>query len=266
MDVSIVLPIYRPDPALLTKIRSAIKSQKRDGKLEVIEVDEGLGLADSLNFGIRKAKYPIVVSLHQDCIPQGDQWLETLISPLLQKEVVASVSQVNLPKPLWDTFDAVAKVLSVKEQNVLTPLMDEKGCAYKKEAFLKGGFFDGKTYRTAGEDFDMYLKLSQQGKIAYPEARITHYHSFTRATRLKKELQLSNAFGTLVRIHKRKLPGWYIGLAKSIPLLGYPLFFKGLSIKKLKWLILLAIPLMLLVNFIYAYGFWKGFLMKRQTV
>jgi GT2 family glycosyltransferase len=266
MNVSIVMPVYKPDKVLLKKIYSAIKSQKFKGKVEIIRVEEGLGLADSLNYGTKKAKYPIIVSLHQDCIPVGKDWLDKLVSPLKDKKIVASVSKVEMPRALWDSFDSISKILSVKEQKIITPLLDEKGCAYKKSALIKVGLWDSTTFRTAGEDFDMYLKLKRIGQIAYPDIKLVHYHHFTWKKRLKKEFQLSNGFGALVKIYGKKMPVWYIGLLKSIPILGYPLFFKGLNLKRLGKLIFVTPFLLLFVNFIYFYGFWKGFLMGRQTV
>jgi GT2 family glycosyltransferase len=159
----------------------------------------------------------------------------------------------------------IGKILSAKEQGILTPLLDEKGCANKKSALIKAGLFDTKQFTTAGEDFDMYLKLSRMGEIAYPDTKIIHYHKHTWKNRIGKELQLSNAFGALVRIHGTKLPRWYVGVLKAVPFLGWLIFLAGINIKKLKFLSLLAVPIYLLFNFIYSIGFWKGFFNKIQT-
>jgi GT2 family glycosyltransferase len=267
MDVSIVMPLYAHKPELIRKIDSALKKQKFNGKIEVIKVDKGLGLADSINFGINKSKYPIVVTLHQDCVPDNENWLSVLTLPFKDKKVVASVSKVLMPKELWEGFDFVSKILSVKEQKLITPAMDEKGCAFRKSVFNKIGLFDGKTFRTAGEDFDMYLKLKKAGKIAYPETKVIHYHSYSWKSRLKKELQLPNAFGALVRTYKTEMPKWYVGTLKAIPVVGYPLFFIGLDFKKLGLVnCLLSIPLLLYVNLLYSYGFWKGFISGKEVV
>src|SRR3989344_7836068 len=143
MNVSIVIPLHNPDPVILNNIKKSLKSQRFKGKKEIILV-ENKGLADSLNYGIRKAKYPIIVSLHQDCIPVDNNWLSKLISPLKNKNVVCSVSKVELPSSFWKSFNMPSRILSSKEQSVLTPQMDEKGCAYKKSIFKKTGFFDSR--------------------------------------------------------------------------------------------------------------------------
>ncbi len=266
--VSIVLIIHHPDKEILRQIMESIAKQDYRGKLEVIEAtpENGMGLAEKLNYGIKKAKYDIVVSLHQDCVPSSNSWLRNLVGPFRGKNVVATVSKVELPLELWDKFDSVSKILSAKEQKVLTPLLDEKGCAYRRSAMLKTGLFNEKDFRTAGEDFDMWLKLRKLGKIEYPDAKVIHYHSYSWKKRMKKELQLSNAFGALVRIYGTEMPRWWSGAIKAIPIIGWPLFLMGIEVKKLKMLALLAIPLYLWVNLVYFYGFWKGFLMGRQTI
>jgi len=266
MDISIIIPIYNPDKNLLKKIEKSIKNQDYPDKINLIKVNEKLGLADSLNYGIKKAKTKIVISLHQDCVPDSKNWLKKLVEPLKQKENITSVSKVELPYEFWKEFSLFAKIMSVKEQKIITPLMDEKACAYKKSAIIKAGFFDGKNFKTAGEDFDMWIKLNKIGKIAYPDCKILHYHKHTFANRIKKELQLSNGFGALTRIHKNKMPKYWLGFLKSIPILGWPVFLINFPYLKMGLSSLFWIPISLMINLIYCYGFWKGFLMKKQTI
>lgn len=267
MNVSIIIPIHNPDKKLLERIFKAIKEQNYSGKINLIKVEEGLGLADSLNFGINKSKDEIIVSLHQDCIPASKDWLKKLVAPLKNKKVFASVSKVELPYYFWKEFGMLAKIMSVKEQKIITPLLDEKGCAYKKSAIVKSGLFDGKTFKTAGEDFDMWIKLKKIGKIKYPDCKILHYHKYTFRNRLKKEYQLSNGFGALVRIYKNEMPDYLRGFIKSIPIIGWPAFFLNFPYWRMNLLsMLIWIPLSLLNNFIYCFGFWKGFFERKQTI
>ena len=264
MDVSIIIPTYKPDKKMMFEIKQSLEKQKFNGKYELLIENKG-GLAENMNRGIRKAKNEIVITLHQDCLPVGRNWVEKLTAPLKDKKYVASVSDVELPYSLWKKFDNVAKVLSYKEQRVLTPLLDEKGCAYRKSALIKAGLFNDKDFRTAGEDFDIYIKLSKEGKIAYPHSKVIHYNYYSTKSRLKKEYQLAEGFGTLVRIYGKKMPKWWIGFMKSIPIMGWLFLFKGfLSLPKN--LILVSPFAFLLAHFQYVIGFWKGFLIGKQTV
>ena len=175
MNVSIIIPTYKPNPDLLNQIKKSIKNQDFKGKIEVL-FQKNRGLAENINNGIKKSKYGIIITLHQDCVPVGNRWIENLIEPLNKENCVASVSDVELPVELWKTFDNTAKILSVKEQKIITPLLDEKGCAYKKSALKRVRLFEENKFRTAGEDFDIYIKLSKVGKIAYPHTKVMHYN------------------------------------------------------------------------------------------
>jgi GT2 family glycosyltransferase len=269
MDVSIIMPVHSPDERIMKKIDMALKGQKFNGKLEIIKVERGLGLADSLNWGISNSKYEIVVSLHQDSIPSSENWLQELVEPIKDNNVVASVSRVELPEEFWRGFEFFGKLMSAKEVGEIIPLLDEKGCAYKKK-ILKGiGLFNGRDFRTSGEDFDMYIKLKKIGKIVYPKnAKVFHFHEHTFKKRIKKEIQLSEGFGALVRIYgSDKIPSGRIGFIKSIPLLGWPIFLFKFPYKKVGiigsgvWIFL-----SLEINLMYSIGFWKGFIQRRQRL
>jgi GT2 family glycosyltransferase len=266
MGVSIILPLYKQNKILVKKIKAALKKQKYDGKKELIFIDGERGLASSLNEGIKRAKYTFLVSLHQDCVPSSTTWLTELLSPLKKKEVVASVSDVELPLDLWNTFSPSVKVLTAKEQRILTPLLDEKGCAYKKSALMRVGLFDEINYRTAGEDFDIAIKLRQEGVIAYPHTKVIHHHAYTLCSRLHKEYQLANGFGALVRIYRSRMPGWHKGLLKALPVLGLAPLFLHVPFRRTKLKSIHALYLYPIVHILYIFGFWKGYLKGQQTV
>ncbi|MBM3233182.1 glycosyltransferase family 2 protein [Candidatus Pacearchaeota archaeon] len=264
--VSIVLPLFKPDQKVLNKVIDSLKKQQYKGKVEIIQINENAGFSHQMNLGIKKSKYPIVVMLPQDCVPSTKNWLSNLIEPFKDKEVVASVSKVQLPEELWQPMSIFAKALILKERGTITSLLDGKGGAYRKSVMEKIGLFDEKTFKTAGEDFDTYIKLKKIGKIAYPDAKVLHLHPTAFVKRIRKDYQYANGYGALVRIYWNDMPHWYIGLFKAIPVMGiiafgltYP-FRKGIS---------LLVPFLFTIPFshiFYIYGFWKGFLMKRQTV
>lgn len=266
MDASIILPIYKPNKEILNKVLNSLNKQKFSGKFEILQIDEQAGFAEQMNRGIKRAKYPIVIMLPQDCIPSDSMWLEKLVEPFKDSKVIASVSSVKFPDELWDSLSTLAKALLIKEKGTITSLLDGKGGAYRKSALKKIGLFDNKTFKSAGEDFDTYLKFKEMGKIAYPGALIIHMHPSSFRNRLRKNYQYANAYGALTRVHGRKMHRWYVGIIHSIPIVGifsyilsYP-FTKGLS---------LFFPFIIasICNHpYYVLGFWKGFLMGKQTV
>lgn len=266
MNASIIMPLFNYDPIILKKILKALKQQKFPGKYEVIKIDKGLGTVESVNYGIKKAKYEVIVTLHQDCIPMGNDWLSNLVEPLKDRNISASVSKVHLPEYLWKTLDKFAQAMIIKEVGEITPLMDEKGCAYRKEVLRRIGYFDNKYFRTSGGDFDMYMKLIKEGKIAYPSAVVLHIHPTTWNNRLKKTYQNANGYGALVRIHGTKMIRWYAGMAIATPILGLISLLVFYPWKKARFLGLHYAIIAPLIHAFYAYGFWKGFLERKQTV
>ena len=265
LPVSIVVIAHSPNETT-KKALEVLKKQKYRGRKEMMVISENKGLAENMNIGIKKAKYNLVVTLHGDCIPEDDRWLEKLVKPFENKEVVATVSDVYLPPNLWSKFDIFARALTLNEKNTIRPLLDEKGCAYRKKILEEIGLFNYKDFRTAGEDFDMYIKLKKKGQIAYPGCKIIHIHPTSFKKRLRKNYQNANGFGALVRIHGKQMPKWYLGILRASPVLGMVPFIFSYPFRKGALLFpvyLLASPIF---HLSYFYGFWKGFFEGKQTI
>ncbi len=266
MNVSIIIPVFNPDKVILKKILKTLKNQDFNDKIEIMTINKGLGLAASLNYGIKRARYPIVMSLHQDCIPSDNSWLTKLISPLKDKRFIASVSKVRLERSFWESFDIFARALTIKEVGEITPAMDEKGCAYRKKSLEQVGYFDETNYRTGGEDLDMYLKLKTVGDIAYPNASVNHMHYTTLNKRLKKISQNANSYGVLIRLGKISFKDGWKGIILSLPLIGLGGIFLNYRFGVANYLIFPYILISPFYHFFYLYGFWKGFLIGKQTI
>ena len=266
INASIVIPLYKPDKDTLNKVVSSIKQQKLDGDLEIVIVDKNWGLAKQINYGIRKSKYDIIISLEQDCIPLGTNWAKNLLEPFKDMGVVAADSKVKYPDSLWDSSSLLTKVMIIKEKGTITSLLDDKGSAYRKSILNQVGLFDEEKFRTGGEDFDLYLKIKDLGKIVYPDSTIIHMHPTTFKARLRKNYQYANGYGALVRIHGTKMYHWYFGLINAIPILG---IFSLIASYPFKHGFKLFFPfcfVSLIHHPYYVTGFWKGFIDGKQTV
>ena len=267
MNVSIVIPIFNPDRNILKKLIQAVKKQKFKGKIEILEIEENMGFAKQINLGIKKSKYDIVVELPQDCVPANEYWLKNLVEPFKNKNVIASVSKIRLPDFIWKNLNIFAKAANIKEKGVITSLLDGKGGAYRKSILKSVNYFDEKTFKTGGEDLDIYMKIKEKGLIAYPKAEILHYHPTTYIKRLKKTRQYANGGGAIFRIYGLKMRGWHSFLIKAVPIFGivatiFSFPFNKKETKLFPVYILSSFP----DHFYYLFGFWKGFLMGRQTV
>lgn len=294
-SISIVFNLYMPDNNILKKILDRLEEQKIDRKIEIIvvdkktdsetkdlikefikktkkfnvkikKVDEKLGFAASLNEGFKASKSDIVVILQQDSIPTSDLWLTNLIEPFKDKNVVATVSRVHYPDELWDRLGVFAKSIMLKEKGTITPALDEKACGYRRVIFTKVGMFNYKDFKIGGEDADMYMKLTAEGKIIYPDAEIIHYHPTNLKNRLTKIKVWANGEGALIRKYGIKEPKWYIGIFKAIPLVGIFGFLASYPWKKGINFYPYYMIMTPVLHFLYIKGFWKGYIQGVQSI
>ncbi|MBD6618804.1 glycosyltransferase [Komarekiella sp. 'clone 1'] len=140
------------------------------------------------NTGIRAATGEIVVFTDADCRPQP-QWLESLIQPFVNPEVVIVAGEiVALPgKTLLEQHANRQETLSQKHtlHHSFRPYGQTANLAIRRIALEKVGLF--RPYLTSGGDADMCWRilLENIGRLEFaPEAIVQHRH---RAT--LKELQ-----------------------------------------------------------------------------
>lgn len=293
--VSIVFNLYQPDKKVLARVLDSFSKQETKYPVEIIVVDKktdevekkiikkfsqmakkiktktirvdpGLSFASSMNVGLKVAKYDKLVVIQQDCIPSTNTWLDNLVKPLEKKEIVSATSKVIYPDELWNSMDLFTKSIMLNEKGTITPGSDEKACAYKKQVFQKLGFFNEKEFKTAGEDYDLYIKLKREGVIAYPNASVYHYHPIDFDNKIKKIKQYANGFGTLFRKNGTKLPRWYSGILKAIPFLGILGFILAFPYRKGVWLFPTYLLLTPILHWNYIQGFWKGFFRRKQEI
>src|SRR3989338_4024143 len=192
-NVTIVIPTHS---APIDTVVAVLKKQKYSGKVTIISLDNGnrdrtkempkgityiknqtnLGLAGSLNKGISLAKTEYVITLHQDCVPVGTAWLSELMKPFEDPKVVLSASQQQLPKEIWKQFSFWHKIFAVPELE-MQKTIHERATAYKTSVVEECELFDNKTFLTAGEDSDLFMKMRAYGKFVVSSAVVSHVHA-----------------------------------------------------------------------------------------
>ncbi|MFA6888652.1 MAG: glycosyltransferase family 2 protein [Candidatus Woesearchaeota archaeon] len=192
-DVTIIIPTHS---ASVTDVVSAVQIQEYVGQVTIFVIDDGprdrsaemlsgityikneknIGLANTLNKGIRLAKTPYIITLHQDCIPISSQWLTELMIPFKDISVVLSSSEQILPVDVWNKFSFWHRVFTVPELKLQTTI-SEHATAYKRDVVLTCGLFDSQTHRTAGEDTDLFIKMRHYGLLVESHARVKHVHA-----------------------------------------------------------------------------------------
>lgn len=140
------------------------------------------------NTGIRAAVSEIIVFTDADCRPQP-QWLDALIKPFVNKEVVIVAGEV-LPLPgttLLEQHAEREQTLSQKHtlNHAFRPYGQTANLAIRRIALEKAGLF--RPYLTTGGDADICWRILEEniGRLEFaPNAIVQHHHRTTL-----KELQ-----------------------------------------------------------------------------
>jgi GT2 family glycosyltransferase len=278
--VSIIIPVFNGGKILKECISMALKQDYKNkeiivvddfsnmetknilskiNKIKLIENEKNLGSAASLNKGIKKAKGEYIVTLLQDCIPYSTSWLRELVNLAKEKEIVAIASRVKNDNKTWDSQDEIIKSITKNKKGFYSPSLDEKGCLYKKRYLIRVGLFDDKNFKFAGEDVDMYYKLSEKGKVLNNiKQYVIHKHFFTLEKLIWTKSIYGYSTGQLFKKYGKKLENWFNGviLMNIFPLWGILKGFKTKSkIKDKLKIILICVKL----NWFYTKNFIKGY-------
>lgn len=259
--VSIVMPIYKPDMEILEKIKKMLKKQTMES--ELVE-NWNMPEAKSTNTGIKKAKGDIIVTLSVDCVPSDEKWLETLIKPLEDKNVVVSVSDIYTPEWYWKKYSFFTRMLTFKELEIARPLMDARACAFRKKDLMSVGLFN-EDPKVIGIDSDMYVKITKLGKIVHTGVFIEHLHWMTVKKRLKMFYDYSESNGKVVRKYGSEIHATWMRILRATPVLGLFSIFYTFPYKKYFYYFPLFIPAAIVEHAIWVYGFWYGFFFDRKS-
>ncbi len=234
--VSVIIPAYNGESTLEMCITSVLEQDYED-PLEIIVVDDGskdstpntaerlcskvikhsrnMGLATSINDGIRTAKFYLILILHQDCILTSKKWLSTMVSELLSDDTIAVVSSPTfIPDNVFNSYsiwekvrtswmhEKVPKMSHYKELNKHG--IFDKCDLFRKRIFEDVGLFDDKHHRTFMEDFDMSARLRHANYgILYINVPVEHWdgwkerHGLSRS--LRKMYEANSAYAVIWR-------------------------------------------------------------------
>src|SRR5581483_4190440 len=130
--------------------------------------------------------------------------LERLYNHLNQPGRVAAVAMVTLPQRIYDQYNFWGKVLMGRWVGSFRQGISGKFDLIRKDVFLKINGYDTKNFSFAGEDMDLFMRLSEQGEVfVAPDVEIIHYHQQSLKMGwiqvVKKHYQLAQSFGALLR-------------------------------------------------------------------
>ena len=308
--ISVVLPIYG-NVGDLSALISALNNQTLK-PCEIIIVDSSLkhlaqppvgdnikyvknpndvALSWDYNLGLKENTGDYQLNMQQDCLPSDDRCLERLYQHLQKPGRVAAVALVTLPEAIYNQYNFWGGVLMSRWVGKVRQGVSGKFDLIRKDVFLAIGGYDTKNFANAGEDMDLFMRLSQKGEVFVADnVEVIHNHRQSRNMRFshvyKKQYQLAESFGALFRrwgLRLRRIPysgHWTHHLGKFlypalflIPLAPVPvllLLFVGTQFTYMeawkvkgrqKVLLPVALPLLFLA------GFWAtavGFITGKQ--
>jgi len=229
--VSIIIPAYNEEKSVASTIKSALSLNYPKEKLEIIFIDDGSkdksyeiakkfasnqnpkvrifkkpinsGKGSALNFGIKKAKHEIIVTMDADTIVHPDS-LKKMIG-YFTKDYVMSVAPamgVHKPKNIWRRIQQIEYYMGVflrKSFASMNAIHITPGAfsSYRKEFFDKHGGFDEKNIT---EDLEVALRI-QSLNYGLENAEEAAVYTIGPGT-----------FRTLM-VQRRR---WYTGLMKNL--------------------------------------------------
>lgn len=204
---------YGPKEILVVNDHSADRTAEivqRFATVKQIINEKNLGLARSMNVGLKAAQGEILIVLHADCIPETEAWIAQMVAPfddpkvgaVVSQRVIADRSRLTFPERLFDSI-APQQFLNTAGKTRRTRFFRDKCDAYRAGVMKELGYFDDQNYFIAGEDTDLSMKMRRAGYeiLLSGEARIRYvFSSHQRSLKsvlVKKSLQYGGAAAKL---------------------------------------------------------------------
>jgi GT2 family glycosyltransferase len=161
-----------------------------------------LALSGDYNHGAQHATGDLLLLIQQDCLPGLDTDLENNLK-LLTQDRVAVTSSVTLPRENWDRYNFWGQALMARWIGTFKQGISGKFDLIRTDVFRKMGGYDTRRFSFAGEDMDLYLRLSEHGEVFVAPTQVIHLHNQSQKTGcmdlFKKHYQLAESFGALLR-------------------------------------------------------------------
>jgi len=255
-SISVIIPSYKDGKNNFETLKKTIKSVKKQNypNLEIIVVVDGskdgteefvknqkikyiinkknLGLAKSLNKGIKISKGEIVITLHSDIELVGDDWIEKIVKIFKNPKIAGGTGN---PIPKFDKRPSILERVNLyfvgaygtrKVKCIIQKGMLANKCdAYKKSVLKKIGYFNER-YKVSGEDLDLALKIKKAGykMVLVPDCKFIMNLSPIQNNLIKnckKRFQYGRVVPRVFLDHPLSLlknKEWFI---TTIPYLGY---------------------------------------------
>lgn len=259
--VSVIIPVYKPDLVVFEKLKEMLKKQTIP--VEIIEKWNNPE-AVSVNLGIKEAKGDIIVILAQDCVPASKDYIEKLIKPLEDKNIVAVVSDLLLPEKYWKKRSFLVRMFTINDLNIRKPIMNLSSCAYRKNDLEKINYINE---NVSAIDLDFYFKIKRLGKIERGNAIVYHLHPHYDYKKVLKTFYSYSKFnGISVRKEGIVDINFLQRVIRGLPILGFCSIYYRYPLREYYYLLPVHfITAGIIDHAISIIGFWHGFIFSKET-
>lgn len=219
--VSVIIPIYGK-AGDLPRLVEALRAQTLRPH-EIILVDSSPKPIDSPPPGARLVKNPVdvalswdynlgakeatgdyILNMQQDCVPEDKGALERMLRQLHEVPGrVSVVALVTLPEENFRQYNFWGQVLMARWVGRIRQGISGKFDLHRADVYRHIGGYDTDRFHFAGEDMDLFLRLSACGEVLVSDVEIMHYHAQNRPVTchdvVRKHFQLAESFGALFR-------------------------------------------------------------------
>ncbi|TET55902.1 glycosyltransferase [Candidatus Bathyarchaeota archaeon] len=312
--VSVIMPTFNGEKTVLDSIESVlnqtyksieliiIDDASRDNTFEsitehkrkndiaryrAIKHDMNIGLAATLNHGIKECHGKYVIILHQDCVLADRNWIVNALEYFANSNVAVVTGYYGIP-PEKLGFTAKAFGIFRRQYHAVSSVqVDEevtfsegKCDVYRKDVLESiGGFLE--RFRIAGEDLVVSYKIRQQGFLILKSYKLPVVQKFgpaadNLAKNLRKEFVFGKAMGGVFPMFKtflfRKIGVSRYSRNRSLQRATQPLFVLTftllllLSMVFLNILILwLSVIVLVIRYFFYVVTIWNELLLMADV-
>lgn len=219
--ISVVIPIYGK-AGDLPRLINALQAQTLRPH-EIILVDSSPKPIDSPPPGTRLVKNPVdvalswdynlgameatgdyILNMQQDCVPEDKGVLERMFEQLYEVPGrVSVVALVTLPLENFLQYNFWGQVLMARWIGRIRQGISGKFDLHSRDVYQAIGYYNTAQFHFAGEDMDLFMRLSQKGEVFVSDRAVVHYHSQNRPVScrdvVRKHFQLAESFGALFR-------------------------------------------------------------------
>ena len=193
--VSVVIPVKENDPSpQLPELLEQLKRQTVECEILLMG---GRGIGQARRRGVEQAKCDIIAFIDSDCLLSCDNWIEGMIQPFTDGEVVCThtIGYFNRNDPAIMRYS----ILTFDEE-LLTADSFRPGTGHT--LMRKSAILDAGNFKDVNACEDLLLTKVMKGKFVYmPHLKVHHFHATTIKQYLWKQYRTTKGCRDAAKVY-----------------------------------------------------------------